>query len=265
MHTDRKPRLGILWGAVGRTLGRLQVNHTRWICSDTKRKLLKKRSWLGLAAIPCGNWLLARRRVPASMLIGQDWYQWESALYKLLHNETVEMTSSHWLSLPELPGQPLASLLTDASCSPQKKMDYIYQAAAGLRELHAYTIPVREHGQTLLSHGDATVQNVLLDLHTGRVYWIDFDTRHALHTPHTGRQADDLRALCFSAGSLMSPTHIADAVCTALKGYGNAESLRLLKCWSRESWLDTDLYHRAHASLGVDRHAQVQAFLTLLS
>ncbi len=162
-----------------------------------------------------------------------------------------------------MPGRQLAALLLAPEASIREKMDGLTWAADGLRRLHGCDI-IRSTATIPLSHGDATVQNVLVDQATQRVYWIDFDTRHDLRTTVVWRQADDLRALCFSAASVLPAEHHHDAVAVILSGYGRQEIVRMLQTWSRQAWLSRDLYHRAQAALGVDCHTEVQALLAVM-
>ena len=50
-----------------------------------------------------------------------------------------------------------------------------------------------------LSHGDATLRNVLFDPETGNARWFDFDTAHDPGLAPAWRHGDDLRALVYSS------------------------------------------------------------------
>ena len=71
--------------------------------------------------------------------------------------------------------------------------------AVALRDLHRVELARANGACKRLSHGDATLRNVLFDPESGHARWFDFDTAHDPGLAPAWYHGDDLRALVYSA------------------------------------------------------------------
>jgi hypothetical protein len=218
-----------------------------------KRRRLS--SWL---LIPLANAYLRCMGSSSVMLSNRQWHLWEAAV------GAARVTSDR-VATPKYPGKTLrVQLLSELDC--EQKMDCFTLALSALSELHQTTITWE--GRTVqLSHGDATADNVCVDLKTAAASWFDFDTRHRLDLAVAERRADDLRALVYSSAVCLSPQHypcLLQRMTTRAEPETLAALHTLLPRWSRpntfqlaQAPLDYDSFRRFTELLGDSLQAAV--------
>ena len=80
-----------------------------------------------------------------------------------------------------------------------------------------------------LSHGDATVENVIIDDARTNASWLDFDTMHESRMDAAWRHADDLRALTYSAAARVPAASFPELTQTIVENYGSTAPLDALQ------------------------------------
>ena len=171
--------------------------------------VLKSRRLGSRLAIAVGNLYLRWQRSEVVVLTDHAWLHWESAVEAATRHGVVFQTppSPHenfrGLISRLCPGCSLRSILTDPACSRNEKFAAIRWAMAALHQLHRHQADWGHGIRQSISHGDATVNNVIVDAKTHSATWIDFDTRHHPPLCKLDRHADDFRALIYSAAALL--------------------------------------------------------------
>ena len=94
-------------------------------------------------------------------------------------------------------------------------------ASRALRDLHLVELPRADGVCERLSHGDATLRNVLFDPGTGEARWFDFDTAHDSGVAPAWRHGDDLRALVYSAVESFDDVPVALLLRTVRDAYAD--------------------------------------------
>lgn len=212
----------------------------------------KRRLRIASVLIPAGNLLLACRPAPACILSLEEWFQREVTLYQHLYgSSSVSRLSTGGISLPRLPGQPLARILAEAGRSWSEKLSALQCAVVSLGEFHVAGesgFPSSSSAWLPTSHGDATVANVLVCLPSLTSRWIDFDTAHRLSVPPLMAKVDDLRALltsaCSAAGAHQS-SQLLDTICSTYPDCRIVDNLRQSLGQRRFRY---DLLHHAQAA-----------------
>ena len=130
--------------------------------------------------------------------------------------------------------------------SIDKRLSHAGMALRSLTQFHQHIITLEPDDTVLLSHGDATVRNVMFDATTNSVTWFDFDLRHDLTVSATARHADDLRAFLFSAAHYFSMEDLPDLVRVARENYSDSKVWVELSKQVSSPWFRFDLFHLAH-------------------
>jgi hypothetical protein len=197
IHASRR-RLGVV-------LARCRLHDIRIVDQGGKPAVMKRRRTGSAIAIYFGNLYLRLQRSDVEVLKNDEWLQWELAVQNAMKSdgscpitENAER-NSHTLIRRYMPGCSLREILNDVGYSEDQKLAAIELGLKSLDELHRYQVDWGNEIFQPLSHGDATVNNVIVDLDRNAASWIDFDTRHLFHLPEADRQVDDLRAIIFSA------------------------------------------------------------------
>jgi hypothetical protein len=178
--------------------------------------------------LPLGNAYLRSQGVAAEMLSLRGWLQWEQDVARFLGRTARISVDGSGLEFPFTAGDSLSNVLRD-DLPLQDKLSALQMAAGALRQLHARSVQQSDAEPWPLSHGDATCHNVIVNLSTAAVEWIDFDMRHWRSVPADERRADDLRALLFSAAACLSPADYAKCVEQVLTGYGGPRTVSALR------------------------------------
>ena len=200
--------------------------------------VLKRRVGFSWPAIALGNLVFRYRRVPVIVLYRQQWLDWEQQVSQVL-GRSCQPIENNQLAIEKLTGRPLGQCLKQQS-SVDEKLIMIFAASRALWNLHQQSVAVWQ-----LSHGDASVQNVLIDQETNTAQWFDFDLKHIESTKPLQRHADDLRALLFTTAIQFDPDSIAQLVSVVRKSYDSTETWQALQKQITARSFSIDLFHRA--------------------
>ena len=218
------------------------VNINRvWI---EENKVYKCRSWWGWVLILIGNPVLACRQVPVRVLFTDRWIRWEREVKQALGGDATG--EGRVLICDQINGAPLADWLIEFGETRSLRLEVLKNAMGGLREFHRMEVDNGRGERILLSHGDATLNNVLYDAENGSAQWIDFDLRHWLNIPAPQRHADDLRAFLFSAVRHLPDDDIPDFLSSMRQQYDAPSVWSCLRAQVSSRWFRFDVFHRAH-------------------
>jgi hypothetical protein len=111
------------------------------------------------------------------------------------------------------------------------------------------------------SHADATARNVLCDVAGGRATWIDFETLHDPCQTVAWRQADDLRALIWSAAETTGADAYGSLCAAILDSVSDAAVLGELARVAAGG--RPNVYHLAQGSLSPVQHRRLCSVLAV--
>ena len=192
-----------------------------------------------------GNIAFRFRRVPLKVLHKTEWIDWERKLKLALRNETVPATNE--LLCEKIPGRPLSDILSNSRSDEtgfSHELELIQLAVRELKCLHETSVQLADGQRSaMLSHGDATISNVLHCVETQATEWFDFDLRHDYRVAAVDRQADDLRSLLFSAGYFLPEETLGLLVATVKQEYCCESVWAALQRQLSSDWFNLDLFH----------------------
>lgn len=245
-------RMAYAWRrALGRCLVSIPLH--RWSSPSDLPAGWRRKSRVSFceAILPLGNLYLAREGAPSEVLSARRWLEREAVVARALGRDVQSQPGLRALDMRLIPGECLREILLGAS-SLDAKLEALRLAAAAVRQLHAISIREADGDRRLLSHGDATCNNVIVDSVMRSAAWIDFDTRHRAHLSTADRLADDLRTLLFSSAACLPERADADCVESVFAGYGDEAVVQQVKQdLVRQSW--PAVFHVAQASLSFAR------------
>jgi hypothetical protein len=187
---------------LGILLSMIRLHRVEFVSIDGVELVRKRRRCFAHLIIPAGNLFLKLTGSPVIVLPSGRWLEWERAIETSTRRSLVltdAIAKEKCRLCRRVPGISLGQFLADRDHSPEQKSDAIRWSLAALRLLHQSVVD-REHGICQsISHGDATANNVIVDVDNKAACWIDFDTRHQPNIPEADRRADDLRALLYSS------------------------------------------------------------------
>jgi len=222
----------------------VNVNRVTFAKTGDHEFVLKERHWLSPLLIVPGNPVLRWRRTPVRVLSTQQWKRWERTIAPL--DQVCDVASSRALPIAKIAGTSLAQILSNCDISCEQKIAVVALAASALHQFHQRECDTPEHGRVILSHGDASVRNVMISPESKTATWFDFDLRHDLNFPPVDRHADDLRALLFSAAHYFPLKHIAELVGVTHRHYPQRDVWHELSQQVNSRWFCVDLFHFAH-------------------
>ena len=202
--------------------------------------------------VAIGNFFFRFRTPRLRVLPTRQWMQWEQTLNPSTRIE--KSGGGDQLLLKMLPGQPLENVFAAARKSStfdiEAALDQLGIAVSSLKAFHQRTVYSGSE-EVLLSHGDASLANVLFDHTLQSVTWFDFDLQHDLAESAVMRHSDDLRALVFTATPWFAAEDIPRVV-TSIRAawFGNATQHQR-QVWAElervvvEGGLRWDLFHQA--------------------
>jgi tRNA A-37 threonylcarbamoyl transferase component Bud32 len=221
-------------------LAALRLHILRPKVRDGQEFVLKKRRWFVPLVRPLGNLIMALRRPPTRMLSASAWQRHEAAAFEALYGESTARDRG-WLVMPCLEGVPLKHLLTSNAVPKDVKLQACSRAVRALHALHR--TPWRSRRE-FLSHGDATVGNVLVT--PSSAFWLDFDMVHVRGT-RAIVQADDLRAFIVSAAIGFDEAEMVQLVNIVLAEYRGERAIDELVALVQARRLSCDLLHHAQS------------------
>ncbi len=279
MRAHAQNTIDCLVDCVAALVARVSINQISFENEAGIQRVRKRRAWFGWILINIGNVVLLNRRAPLRVLHLHQWLRWEQVVSQAIRNEDVQVRSA--LVARRIPGQTLADLLSSSS-SFESKLEALQAAAAALSELHQTEICLPANQSVLLSHGDASVANVIVRVEVDSeekakdglkergttAEWFDFDLKHVLKTNANTRFADDLRALVFTAMPFFEPGDAFRLLPVVHGAYANGEVWRHFSEMINSPWLCWDVFHRAQVCRArpgskVDPQLIREAYLTL--
>ena len=183
--------------------------------------IAKRRRWFGPLLIAPGNLYLRLLGSGVRILPGAEWRARERALHRALHGIELEIGPRRWLILTLWPGVVLADHARSRLDPAPARLQGLGAASRALRDLHRVELPRADGVCERLSHGDATLRNVLFDPVTGEARWFDFDTAHDPGLAPAWRHGDDLRALVYSAVESFADVPVALLLRTVQDAYAD--------------------------------------------
>ena len=248
---EHKRPLWALACLAGRVLTRVRLSRLVSGVEAGQTVYLKSRRWYAGALICATNRFLAPG---VYVLPNREWLLWEPAIYRLLYGWTVQATTAGQLSLPEIPGMVLTALLRSVHIDAQTRLDALIAATGALSQLHRLWVRFPNGVTGWLSHGDATTDNVICDSATGKARWFDFETIHDSRRSKEWRQADDLRALAYSAAARLPEEELALAAHLLMAAYTDRPILRAF-CQAVERLQQrSDVFHFAQTGISYPRN-----------
>lgn len=236
---------------LGRLLRAARYSKVRIVSEGIEARVRKRRVFYAPPLISVGELLVRLLNTGVRILPQRDWVERERGLYLTLYNESIRVDADGTLDLPRLAGETLATLLEDPALGDATRNRAIQLAVAALANFHA-------RGFT---HGDAMVENVLVDVEAGVARWFDFETVHDPSRPQDWRRADDVRALLATCLVRTREATFAPTLQLILDVYGDAEVTRLLSP-SFTSVLRRPLtFHLGQAALSFEAFRQIGGLL----
>jgi hypothetical protein len=222
--------------------------------------IAKRRRWFGPLLIGPGNLYLRLLGSGVRILPGKEWRARERALHRALHGIELETGRRGWLILPRWPGVVLADHAR-SRLTATARLRGLGAASRALRDLHRVELPRADGGCERLSHGDATLRNVLFDPGTGEARWFDFDTAHDPGLALVWRHGDDLRALVYSAVESFADVPVALLLRTVQDAYADPAPWEQLRNRLARRSLHGSPLHLAQASPPEGRRRQLESLL----
>lgn len=247
----------LLANLASQLIGALALNALR--IDLARGTVAKRRRWFAPAVIAFGGAYTRLMRLPIRVLPERAWIARERRLYRALYGEQVEAARGGWLIVRHH-GTALSALLVQRERSAEARRAWLCAAMRELRRVHGIRVPVRGHEEPF-SHGDAGARNIAFCPRTGRPHWFDFEIAHDHRLDPRARQADDIRALLFSALSLLPPGECDEAARAALAAYDDAGVRAALASRIAAGSLRTDTYHLAQLRISLRRHNELCALV----
>ncbi len=249
MEVIARLKFGFVSG-LGRVLAQVRFNKVCKVNIDRHPYYAKERFWFGTALIAAGNVYLKRVGAHARVLPDQEWRRWESEVYRVIYDIELVTDASGRLLIPAWPGVSLAAYLEREQLSEADKLGAIGWAAQSLYRIHSASIQWQDGQRRSLSHGDATVENVIVDDVRATATWFDFDTIHESSLGADWRRADDLRALTYSAAERLHSAGFPELLKTIVTNYPHAATLDALATAVAYRRTRPISFHLAQARIG---------------
>lgn len=249
---------GFLRRGLGLALGGIVLNDVRLVDRGGDPRALKRRRWYAPLLILGGRLYIRLSGVRIRVVPEREWLAREIRFYRDLYGETAEVRD-RWLDVPRR-GEALALYLRRPELTPADIRRAVASASGELHRLHR--LVVRDGSATRsFSHGDAGARNVAYDAASGRSHWFDFEMAHPPGGNRAWRQADDLRALLFSALALVPVSHRAGTAAALSAAYPDEEVRAALRERLAPGRLEADTYHLAQVRLGADEHESIRRLI----
>ncbi len=223
--------------------------------------IAKRRRWFGPLLIGPGNLYLRLLGSGVRILPGAEWRARERVMHRALHGIELETGPRGWLILPRWPGVVLADHARIPFDAAPDRLRGLGAASRALRDLHRVELRRADGGCERLSHGDATLRNVLFDPGTGEARWFDFDTAHDPGLAPAWRHGDDLRALVYSAVESFADVPVAVLLRTVQDAYADPGPWEQLRDRLARGALHRSPMHLAQACPPDGRRRELESLL----
>lgn len=212
----------------GRVLAGLKINEVHKTNLDQQTFYSKRRRWFAQLSVVIGNLYLKRIGASTQFRQNHQWHLWELEIYRAVYGIHLAIDAKRWLLIPEWPGTVLASYLESEVHSDSEKLQAIRLATRSLSQLHAVEVRWPDGQKRPLSHGDATVENVILGDSPLKASWFDFDMIHEQDRDTRWRHADDLRAFAYSAAGRLRAAMYPELSRVIADGYPDTDGVEAL-------------------------------------
>ncbi len=223
--------------------------------------IAKRRRWFAPLLIGPGNLYLRLLGSGVRVLPAAEWWAGERALHRALHGIELETAPPGWLLLPRWPGVVLADHARSLLAPEHARLRGLVAASRALRDLHRVELPRADGGCERLSHGDATLRNVLFDPESGEARWFDFDTAHDPGLSPAWRHGDDLRALVYSAVESFADVPVAALLRIVQDAYPDPRPWAQLRDRLSRGALHRSPFHLAQARPPDGRRRELESLL----
>lgn len=149
--------------AMGRLLRAGRYTSTTIVRRDGMVQVRKRRRFYAPLLVSLGGGVMRLLGTGVRIMPQRQWEECERFSYATLHGTPIGIEADGTLVLPCLAGRTLAALLEEPSLEEVTRRTAIELAAAALAEFHS-------RGFT---HGDAMVENVIVDLDAALARWFD--------------------------------------------------------------------------------------------
>ena len=186
-------------------LARCRLHQICDVDQDGVAVVIKTRRAGSRVAIVLGNLYLQLQKCNVEILATDEWIRWEKAvqngmdLFGCGQKSEFSSRSRRAFTRRHLRGASLRDVLKEDRYSEDLKFSAIGWAVDSLCQLHRRRADWGSGVVQSVSHGDATIDNVIVNVEVQEATWIDFDMRHLPLLAELDRHTDDLRALVFSA------------------------------------------------------------------
>ncbi len=228
MEAFARLRYGLV-SCLGRLLSDLELNAVSAIRVDQQTYFTKRRLRFAAPVIAAGNLYLKREGAHTRVLSDRQWRNWETEVYRAIYDIELVTDECGRLCVPACSGISLAAYLESDTNNEEAKLSAVGLAVRSLYHLHAVVMRWPDGLKRPLSHGDATVENVIIDDACVKACWLDFDTVHESRMDAAWRHADDLRALTYSAAARLPASSFPDLTRTIVANYGSSAPLDALE------------------------------------
>jgi hypothetical protein len=242
-------RYGLV-SCLGRLLSDVELNAVSAMSVDQQTYFAKRRLRFVAPLIAAGNLYLKREGAHARVLSDRNWRNWETEVYRAIYDIELVTDERGRLCVPARAGVSLAALLESESGTEAEKLSAIGLAVRSLFRLHTVAVRWPDGQKRPLSHGDATVENVIIDDAREKASWLDFDTIHDGRMDAAWRYADDLRALTYSAAARVPAPSFPELTRSIVANYGATAPLDALREMVAYRWNRPISFHLAQAPVG---------------
>ena len=240
---------------LGAIMARCLLHHIRYLHQDVGAVVMKSRRAGSRVAIFWGNLYLQLQKCDVEILRTDEWIRWEKAVQiankQADFGQTTEISAgnSHSFIRRHVPGSSLRDVLKEDRYSNELKFSAIRWAVDSLCQLHHRPADWGSGIIQSVSHGDATVNNVIVNFDSRAAHWIDFDMRHLPQVSELDRRADDLRALLFSAAVELPISRFPRLAETAIASLHDRRLLNRFRERLTNEWGQLNTFQLAQAPL----------------
>lgn len=243
----------VLCRAFGRLLRSGRYSQARVVDRDGEREVRKRRSFYAPLLVWLGDPLMRMLGTGVRVLPKREWEARERQVHGRLRDRSIRVDADGTLVLPYLAGETLAAVLEHQNSEAE--------AGARTRAIELAVLALVDFHRRGFTHGDATAENVVIDLEAGAAQWFDFETVHDPRRPIVWRRADDLRALLFTSVIRMVPEQRAGIVQIVLDLYGDEDVVRVLATSFTSVWRRPLTFHLAQAAMSFDDFREIARLL----
>ena len=236
-------------------LARCRLHRICYVDQDGEAVVMKSRRVGSSIAVYFGNAYLRLQNCGVEILGTDEWIRWEKAVQSAMNvadcGRKAELSTgrSQTLTRRHVPGSSLREVLKDARYSEDQKFAAIRWGLESLGQLHRQQADWGRGMIQSVSHGDATVNNVIVNLELQKANWIDFDMRHLPLLSELDRHVDDLRAVVFSAAVYLPVSRFPRLAETAIASLNDRCLLSRFRERLTNEWWRLDTFQMAQAPL----------------